>query len=105
MKGKLKPLYAIAFHLVDCEDDWGMHLVEDTEGKAVTFNTLTEARRRLKKERDQYCDDYDISWSADGKDHVRKEIGRDSFSFVVPVYDVENDCESALRVSAKIIKV
>lgn len=95
---KCKTKYMVICRLVDCEEDFGLFpLLKDTkeeDGDIEVFDTVTEARKAMKKDYEYFAESYDAEQSVDGKDHCKRNVGKDTIEIKVPVWDGENDRDS-----------
>lgn len=97
---KYKPKFAVLCRMVDCEEDWGLFLLD----KKV-FDTKGAARKAMKRDYIDLAESYDASFSRDGKDPCRRIVSPDEISLDVPIYDVKNDMESWLRLRWKVVEL
>ena len=101
---KYKKKYAVIRHLVDCEEDWGVTpLCGEQDNEPLSFDTPSAARKAMKEEYEEFNVTCDAVYSGDGKDHCKRNVGKDEISIDVPMYDAENDRDSWIRVRWKVV--
>ena len=100
---KYKKKYAVMCRLVDCEEDWGLFILNDDFSKPLTFSRIADARKAMKADYKSFSESYDAEWSCDGKDHCRRNVGKDEISIDVPIRDAENEKDSWIRARWKIV--
>ena len=103
---KYKKKYAVMCRLVDCEEDWGIFLLcGEQDNEPLTFDTLPAARKAMKEDYKFFAESYDAEWTSDGKDHCKRNVGKDEISIDVPIYDAENEKESWIHAKWKIVEL
>ena len=95
---KCKKKYMVICRLVNCEVEFGLFpLLKDMKEEdrdIAVFDTVTEARKAMKKDYEDFAETYDAEQSVDGKDHCKRKIGKDIIEIKVPIWDGENDRDS-----------
>ena len=96
---KMKNVYTVLCHRIDCEDE-ATFILEGAE----CCKTATEARKLMREDFNIMRDDYSPEWSADGKTDpctVRKD--KDEIWFDVPICDGEKQKDSWIHCHWKVV--
>jgi len=98
----------IICRLVDCEEDWGLFpFVDKDTVDPVVFDKLMDARRAMCADCKSFESSYDVSWSADGKNHCKKTVSEDGLeiSVSIPIWDGENQRDSWIHAKWKVVSL
>ena len=96
---KMKNVYTVLCHIIDCEDE-NTFVLEGAE----RCKNISEARRLMREDFNDMRMAYSPCWSADGKtDPCTTMKEKDEIRFDVPIWDGENEKDSWIHCHWKVV--